>query len=250
MTVSGDLTTIQHMSISAQTTGNVAQAGSSSRAGFLVKTYLHLAGAILLFGILSTLVQLTPIAEALFNTLAQDQFQPWISLAFFITFIGVSTIAHNWSYSDHSKAFQYLGLLAYVVAETIFFIPLIYIFAQGAPVLLGVAAGGTVLISLLLTLMVLTTRTNFSFLRGFLVTGGLLAMIVIFASFIFPGLASSFLFLGFMVLFACTAIIYETSKVLHTYPTDKYVAASLGLFASVMLLFWYILRFMLRLTRS
>jgi FtsH-binding integral membrane protein len=44
-----------------------------------------------------------------------------------------------------------------------------------------------------------------------------------------------------MVLFACGAILYSTSKVLHSYRTDQYVAAALSLFASVALLFWYVL---------
>jgi FtsH-binding integral membrane protein len=34
---------------------------------------------------------------------------------------------------------------------------------------------------------------------------------------------------------------------LHHYRTDQYVAASLALFASVALLFWYILRIMISL---
>ena len=44
-----------------------------------------------------------------------------------------------------------------------------------------------------------------------------------------------------MVAFAGTAILYETSNVLHRFNTKQHVAASLTLFASVALLFWYIL---------
>ena len=45
-----------------------------------------------------------------------------------------------------------------------------------------------------------------------------------------------------MVAFAGTAILYQTSNVLHRFRTDQHVAAALVLFASVALLFWYILR--------
>jgi len=45
-----------------------------------------------------------------------------------------------------------------------------------------------------------------------------------------------------MVGFAGAAILYDTSNVLHHYPEDRYVAASLELFASVALMFWYVLR--------
>ena len=45
-----------------------------------------------------------------------------------------------------------------------------------------------------------------------------------------------------MIALACGYILYHTSNVLHHYPTDRYVGASLELFASVALLFWYVLR--------
>jgi FtsH-binding integral membrane protein len=45
-----------------------------------------------------------------------------------------------------------------------------------------------------------------------------------------------------MVAFAGAAILYETSNILHHYRPNQHVAASLSLFASVALLFWYVLR--------
>ncbi len=45
-----------------------------------------------------------------------------------------------------------------------------------------------------------------------------------------------------MIVFAGAYILYDTSNILHHYRTDQYVAASLALFASVALLFFYILR--------
>jgi len=45
-----------------------------------------------------------------------------------------------------------------------------------------------------------------------------------------------------MVALAGGAILFETSNVLHYYPEDRYVAAALSLFASVALMFWYVLR--------
>jgi FtsH-binding integral membrane protein len=51
--------------------------------------------------------------------------------------------------------------------------------------------------------------------------------------------------LGFavgMVALACGFIIYNTSNIMHHYATDQHVSAALELFASVALLFWYVLR--------
>ena len=58
------------------------------------------------------------------------------------------------------------------------------------------------------------------------------------------------LFSGGMVLFAAGAILYYTSNILLHYNTEQYVAASLSLFASVALLFWYILRILLASSRD
>jgi FtsH-binding integral membrane protein len=53
------------------------------------------------------------------------------------------------------------------------------------------------------------------------------------------------IFSGAMVVFAAGAILYQTSNVARYYRTDQYVAAALALFASVALLFWYVLRIFL-----
>jgi FtsH-binding integral membrane protein len=45
-----------------------------------------------------------------------------------------------------------------------------------------------------------------------------------------------------LIVLACGYILYDTSNVLHHYRIGQHVAASLALFASVALLFWYVLR--------
>jgi uncharacterized protein len=45
-----------------------------------------------------------------------------------------------------------------------------------------------------------------------------------------------------MVVFAGAANLKDTSNVVHHLPEDRYVGASLELFASVTLMFWYVLR--------
>ena len=57
------------------------------------------------------------------------------------------------------------------------------------------------------------------------------------------------LFSGVMVVFAGACVLYHTSNVLHKYQTNQYVAASLALFASVALMFWYILQLIMSLQR-
>ena len=50
------------------------------------------------------------------------------------------------------------------------------------------------------------------------------------------------------VLIASISILYNTSNIIHHYGTTQYVAASLGLFASVALLFFYVLRILMALS--
>ena len=48
-----------------------------------------------------------------------------------------------------------------------------------------------------------------------------------------------------MIALACGYILYDTSNVMLHYRVSQHVAAALALFASVALLFWYILQLFL-----
>jgi len=49
------------------------------------------------------------------------------------------------------------------------------------------------------------------------------------------------LFSCVMIALAGGAMLYQTSDILRHYPTDRHVSAALGLFASVALMFYYVL---------
>lgn len=65
---------------------------------------------------------------------------------------------------------------------------------------------------------------------------GLIAVAILFGFNLGP------IFTYAMIALACGYILYDTSNVLHHYRIGQHVAAALALFASVALLFWYILR--------
>ena len=96
-----------------------------------------------------------------------------------------------------------------------------------------------------LTGVVFVTRKDFSFLGALLKWGGVVALVLIVAGVVFGFQLGTFFSVG-MVAFAGAAILYDTSNILHHYPEDRYVAAALGLFASVALMFWYVLRLFMR----
>lgn len=219
------------------TFGNsAASAAPEERASFIRKTYLHLAAAIGAFILLEAYLFNSGIADTIAKTMFG--FSWFIVLALFM---GVSFLANWWAHSATSKPLQYLGLGLYIVAEAIIFVPLLFIakeFSGGDTIVkagivsLGLFAG--------LTATVFITRKDFSFLGPILTIGGFIALGFIAASMIF-GFTLGSLFAFIMVGFAATAILFSTSNVLHQYHPTQHVAASLSLFASVALLFWYIL---------
>ena len=95
-----------------------------------------------------------------------------------------------------------------------------------------------------LTSVVFLTKTDFSFLRTILIVGGFVSLGTIVVGAIF-GFNLGLWFSVGMVVLASVSILYQTNQIKNKYGTEQYVGASLQLFASVMLLFWYILRILM-----
>jgi FtsH-binding integral membrane protein len=85
------------------------------------------------------------------------------------------------------------------------------------PGVLPAAALTTVVAFAALTAVVFVTRKDFSFMRGILTWGGILALVLIVAATLF-GFELGVFFSVAMVAFAGAAILYDTSNVLHHYP--------------------------------
>ena len=212
-----------------------AEAIPAERAAFIRRTYGHLAGAILAFiGIEALLLQIPGIKVVVGGMLASW----WLLL---LVFMAVSWVADYWARSDTSRELQYLGLGIYVLLEAAIFLPLLYIAEHHFPKAIGTAGIFTGAMFAGLTAVVFLTRADFSFLRTTLTIGGFLALGLIFAG-MFLGFTLGLWFSFAMVTLASGFILYDTSNVLHHYRTNQHVAASLALFASVALLFWYVLQ--------
>lgn len=218
---------------------SAADALPEERAAFIRRTYLHLAGAIAAFLGIEAYLMMSGAGETIALTLLGGRFSWFIVLA---VFMGVSMLANWWANSQSSGAMQYMGLALYVVAESIIFVPLLYIahIKAGGGVILE---AGIITLGLFLgiTAVVFLTRKDFSFLGPILTIGGFVALGFIAAGLIF-GFSLGSVFAFVMVAFAGGSILYDTSNVLHRYNTNQHVAASLSLFASIALLFWYILQ--------
>jgi FtsH-binding integral membrane protein len=224
---------------------SAAQSMASERAAFVRRVYMHLAGAVLaLLGVEAVLLNVVDresVIKLMFGT-------PWSWLVVMLLFMGAGFIARIWAQSRSSPALQYAGLALYVVAWAIMFLPLVIVcqllpnsqnVIPQAGILTGAVFGG-------LTLAVLVTRKDYSFLAPVLCVGSLIALGVIIAAVCF-GFSLGLFFCFAMVALISGYILYDTSNVILHYPPDMHVAAALELLADVAMLFWYIVQILMSL---
>lgn len=223
----------------------VAQARPSERAEFIRKTYQHLAGAVGAFIVIEYLLLQSGIAGIITQFVAGSRFS-WLLILGAFSLLG--WMSRGLAAKADDTRTQYIGLSIYVVAQALIFAPLIYIAAFFSdPSVIPTAGILTALMFAGLTAVAFTTRKDFSFLGSILKISGFVALGLIICSALF-GFTLGLVFSVAMVAFASAAILYDTSKVIHNYATHQHVAASLELFASVALLFWYILRIVMALS--
>lgn len=212
----------------------VAQLSVADRSTFIWKCYAHVVVAILAFAAIEGYLFTSGIAERF----ALQMMSNWLMVmgAFIVAGWGATHVAHR----VKSVQAQYAAFAAFIFVEALIFMPMIYMASTNEGIIES-AAGVTILGSVGLIATAMITRKDFSFLRGMLVWGGMLALVAIISSIIF-GFQMGTWFSVAMIGFAGAAVLYDTSNIMLHYPEDKYVAASMQLFASIAMMFWYILR--------
>lgn len=217
----------------------VIELSEQSRGTFIARTYAHLFGAVMAFILIEVVLFKSGLAEVMA--------QAMLGVSWLLVlggFMVVSWLASRVAHQATSQAAQYAALAGFVLAEAIIFVPMLYIADKYAPGAIACAAGITFVAFTALSFIVFVTRKDFSFMRGILCWGGIIALVLIAGGVIF-GFNLGTYFSVAMVALAGAAILYDTSNVLHHYPEDRYVAAALQLFASVALMMWYVLRIFL-----
>ena len=216
----------------------VASEQEDVQAAFIRKTYMHVALAVLGFVIVEAAFLNTPFIVNI--GLSMSQGMTWMLVLG--AFMFATNYLERWAMNSQDKQQQYLALTLYVVVEAFIFVPIIYIGMAMTGDLSIISQAGTVTLFLFsgLTAVVFLTGKDFSFLRSALTIGGFIAMGLIVAGLLF-GFSMGLWFSVAMVIFAAAAILYQTSNIMKGYHKGQYVAASLGLFSSLMLMFWYVL---------
>jgi FtsH-binding integral membrane protein len=227
-----------------QSTTPVIYADENTRATFLVRVYQHLALAVVAFVAFETVLFVTGIAEGITDFLASSRIG-WLLILGGFTI--VSMIASRSAHNLGNTQLQYAGLFGLALAEAFIFAPFLYIvFNQdngdatvgAAAVVTAVAFGG-------LSLVAFVTRRDLSFLRPLIMWGSFIALGLIVAA-VFLSFELGIVFTLAMIGLAGASILYQTQTIIRQYPEWAFVGAAVSLFASLMMLFWYILRLFAR----
>jgi len=163
-------------------------------------------------------------------------------------FWGSSYIGEKLAFSE-GKEKQYLGLGIYIIAYALIFVPLLsfviesssggWNYAMDRVLIPAFISTATVFAAL--TVTVFMTKTDFSFLKTFVVFGSFFALgaIIIFS---LSGMHVGSWFAIAMIILMSATILYETNQIKDKFDTSQHIGAGATLFASFMVLLWYIIR--------
>ncbi|MBN2625012.1 MAG: US12 family protein [Acidimicrobiales bacterium] len=219
----------------------VATLDDAARGDFIVRVYQHLLVAVGAFIAFEALLINLGVAEAMWDFIS-GRSTMWLLLLG--GFMVVNWLATTAAHDVLEPSRQYLGLFAMAAAEAVIFAPFLHYFFEVQPngtSTVVAAAVITVAGFAGLSAVAFVTRHDLSFLRPMLLWGGVSALVLILAAVIF-GLELGIWFSVAMIALAGASILYQTQTILRRYPSEAYVGASVQLFASVMMLFWYVLR--------
>ncbi|MDR1816829.1 MAG: Bax inhibitor-1 family protein [Puniceicoccales bacterium] len=232
---------------------SVAEASAPARAQFYRRTYAHVIGAFVAWMAAEAFLFASGLALPIAKLMLTGGALGWLAV------IGVFWLAtafgQKLAFSRGNTGAQYAGLGVFVAAYAVLFVPLIVsvcAFAGGGMIdrdaialafetVLLPAVASTALLIVALTATVFMTRTDFSFLRTFVVIGSFVALgaIVVFAIF---GINPGAIFAALMCVLMAAAILWETHQVKNTCDTTQHVGAAAVLFASFMTLLWYVIQ--------
>lgn len=221
----------------------VAFAPVNERVAFIRRTYAHVAVAIAAFVGIEAFLLSSGIGETILKTMFVGK-AAWLALM--VLFIGGGYAAQYMASNARSIGMQYMGLSLYVLLEVLIFLPILTIATHlDGPVAdftLPIQAGiVTLMVFGGLTVAVFVSGKDFSFMGPFLAVASFAALALVVCAVLF-GFSLGLVFSVAMIALAAGYIIYDTSNIIHRYGVNQHVAASLSLFASVALMFYYVLR--------
>lgn len=162
---------------------------------------------------------------------------------FLITIVGFYGLLFlTTKYSDRALGLVFTFMLTGFMGLTLGPILNMYIshFSNGHELIM-MALAGTGTIFLGLSAYALTTRKDFSFMGGFLMTGMLVAILAMIGAMIFNIPALSLAVSAMFILLMSGMILYQTSEIIHGGETN-YIRATVSLYVSLYNLFLSLLQ--------
>ncbi|MGL4758246.1 MAG: Bax inhibitor-1/YccA family protein [Patescibacteria group bacterium] len=208
---------------------------------FLTKTYFNLFLGILAFVASTYFLIISGAAKTItlfFSNL-------WVSIAV-ILFLSLSTTFFiNFTYSNKNIGMQYFGLIGYAILQSILVVPVIYSASLINPTVLPSAFFFTLALFLLLTAVVYFTGIDFGFMRSFIVFASIASLVIVIVS-LLAGFNLGIFFTGFLILLACSYILYDTSNIIQNYESTKPIGAATALLGAIIMLFVNIVQFLMQ----
>ena len=219
----------------------VINAPEADRASFVAKVYQHVAMALAAFVVFEAVLFITGIAAAMRDFFLGTGGFSWLLLLGGVSII--QTFASKAAANLTDPGAQYMGLFGSAFGQALIFAPFLsFVFQEDGGTGVVAQAGVVTAISFaMLTAIGLFTRKDLSFLRPLVMWGFGLALVAIIGSVIF-GFQLGVWFSLAMIGVSGASILYRTHAVVRTYPLGSHVAAAVGIFSSLMTMFWYILR--------
>ena len=112
-----------------------------------------------------------------------------------------------------------------------------YLSLPNGPQIVGTALGGTGAIFLGLSGYALTTRKDFSFLGGFLISGLIVVLVAALANIFLAIPALSLAIAAVVILIMSGFILYDTSRMVHEGETTNYLLMTVSLYLSMFNIF-------------
>lgn len=210
---------------------SAANVSIEERLVFLKKVYGLLAASIL--------------AATVGAVLGMGPLFPVISSLGFFSFLLFLGAFFFLMFTQRKPGLNMVGLFSFTTIAGLILGPMLHRYVAAG-------AGGVVVQALVLTTVtfagltvyVMISKKDFSFMSGFLTTGLIILIVGMLINFFLQSPMMHFLFSGVGVLLFSGFILYDTSNILRNYSTDDYVSATVALFLDVFNLFIYLLSFL------
>ncbi|MFP4148221.1 MAG: Bax inhibitor-1 family protein [Nitriliruptoraceae bacterium] len=215
----------------------IAQAPPEARTQYMTRVYVRLLVGLAGFVLGSMALFVTGLAYSIASFVLGVNWLLILGGFMLVSWMSATLLARA-----ETTAAQYAAYAAIVTANVVLFATPLVIAQEFAPEgTITLAAQLSVVAFIALSVIAIRTAKDFSFLRGILLFGGVLALLAIVASTLF-GVGLGIWFAVAMIGYAGAAILYDTQKVYRTYPLGTETAAAVRLFSSLTLLFWYVLQ--------